>query len=175
MMRLNLRQRVSNTSLPRSNPLLPVLEAVVNSFQSLEELGTVSGKFIRITVERDPVVLEEEVKYVTSAPITGFVIEDNGVGFNDANMASFLTSDSDYKAANGGNGVGRFMWLKAFGRAEAESTFGNGALKERDFIFSLGTELNDVAATPSKRAARPDKGSAEGLPSALQRGSPTKP
>jgi len=154
MMRLNLKQRVNNTALPRSKPLLPVLEAIVNSFQALEELGTVAGKFIRVTVERDSVAFEEDAESVARSPINGFIVEDNGVGFNDPNMASFLTSDSDYKAARGGKGVGRFMWLKAFGRAQVESTFGNGVLRDRDFVFSLGADLSDAGATPSVRSVR---------------------
>lgn len=46
-------------------------------------------------------------------------------------------------------GVGRFMWLKAFSKAEIHSTFEQSGLQKRHFIFSLGQELTDVPAQPS--------------------------
>ncbi|WP_163370861.1 hypothetical protein [Endozoicomonas acroporae] len=39
---------------------------------------------------------------------------NNGVGFNDANIASFETLDSDHKIDKGCRGIGRLLWLKAF-------------------------------------------------------------
>ena len=44
--------------------------------------------------------------------ITGFKVIDNGIGFDENNMRSFLQSDSTYRADKGGKGVGRFSWLK---------------------------------------------------------------
>jgi len=38
--------------------------------------------------------------------IDGFIIEDNGMGFNERNLNSFMESDSTYKADKGGKGVG---------------------------------------------------------------------
>ena len=55
--------------------------------------------------------------------ITGFVIQDNGIGFTDEHFRSFQTSDTTYKAKTGGKGIGRLLWLKAFSKAEVESTF----------------------------------------------------
>jgi len=152
-MQMNLGHRVSTMRLPSSKPLLPVLEAIVNAFQSLEELGDQEGKSIRVFAERDT-VLEDSPSTITSSPICGFVIEDNGVGFNRANMESFLTSDSDYKASVGGKGVGRFMWLKAFSRAEIFSRFDENGYHERRFTFSLGAAPVLVEATPAELQTR---------------------
>ena len=44
--------------------------------------------------------------------IVEFLIVDNGVGFDDANMASFETLDGDCKADQGCRGVGRLLWSK---------------------------------------------------------------
>lgn len=44
--------------------------------------------------------------------ITGFRSTDNGIGFNDANMESFLTLDSEYKASRRGRGVSRLLWRR---------------------------------------------------------------
>jgi len=41
-MKVDIAGKVRNTVLPRSKPLLPVFEAVVNSLQALEELPSVT-------------------------------------------------------------------------------------------------------------------------------------
>jgi len=56
----------------------------------------------------------------TLGDVNGFTIVDNGVGFNQPNLESFFTPDAQYKVRKGGKGLGRFIWLKAFDRAEVE-------------------------------------------------------
>ena len=111
-------------------PLLPLFEAIKNSFDAVENLNKHDQPIIRITLERDRTqfALEEEGTY--NYPISGFKIEDNGPGFNDENYASFQTSDSTYKARSGGKGVGRFIWLKAF-----ESVFISSIYEEKDIFY----------------------------------------
>ena len=58
-----------------------------------------------------------------SAKIIGFKIIDNGIGFNDANLKSFETLDSDHKAVKGCRGVGRLLWLKAFQKVYVDSVY----------------------------------------------------
>ncbi|MFW6009455.1 MAG: hypothetical protein ACOCP8_09355, partial [archaeon] len=79
-------------------------------------------------------------------PVTGFIIRDNGIGFNDDNFTSFQTSDSQYKKDKGGKGIGRFLWLKAFERVEIKSIFlNNGTLYKRRFNFELdGDGINNT-------------------------------
>ena len=71
--------------------------------------------------------------------ITGFVVIDNGVGFHDGNMDSFKTLDSEYKSAQGCRGVGRLLWLKAFGKVDVVSRYlgADGAVLEREFTFTI--------------------------------------
>ena len=64
------------------------------------------------------------------AEIGGFLVKDNGIGFDDQNFEPFSTSDTTYKAARGGKGIGRFMWLAAFDHAEIESVFRSDAQDE---------------------------------------------
>lgn len=74
---------------------------------------------------------------IDEAPITGFIISDNGVGFNEPNFDSFQTSDSAYKLELGGKGVGHFLWLKAFERVEVESVYlASGKRMKRKFVFT---------------------------------------
>lgn len=46
--------------------------------------------------------------------VTGFVITDNGVCFNEVNFRSFITFDTEHKEHKGCKGIGRLLWLKLF-------------------------------------------------------------
>ena len=148
----NLRGRLRNTSLPYSHGLLPLFEAVVNSIHSIEGAGSSSRNgSITVEVVRDAQqTLEFETGPKKRGPdacrhIVGFRVTDNGVGFTDANMKSFLTLDSEYKADRGGRGVGRLLWLKAFKRATVHSTYRDDhrALKSRTFAFTAASGVNE--------------------------------
>ena len=70
-------------------------------------------------------------------PITGFKIIDNGIGFNDINYQSFLTTDSSHKVKKGSRGNGRFTWLKAFKNVKVTSLFlsNDSSWNFREFEF----------------------------------------
>ena len=132
----NLKGKVKNFSLPKDQPLIPLFEAIVNSINAIDEKRASDTTFIgqiTISIIRDNCILKENDEYT----ILGFSVEDDGIGFNDNNMNSFMEADSEYKSAIGGKGVGRFSWLKAFSNAEIKSTF----IKDNDFYsrnsFSL--------------------------------------
>ena len=142
-MQANVIGRVKNTNLAKNQGLLPLYEAIINSIDSIEETpgSTPQGK-IDITILRHyalPVQGEEQDQLVT-APIRGFIIQDNGIGFTDENFNSFNEADTQAKATKGGKGVGRFIWLKAFQKVEIASIFKKGGkLFKREFEFSLST------------------------------------
>lgn len=149
----SLAGRVRNTTLPKTHALLPLLEAVVNSIQAIDtRFGDDSGHG-RLTVRilRDP---QGTLELGTAGPgraplkpITGFSVEDNGVGFTPENMSSFETLDSDYKAGIGCRGVGRLLWLKTFDRVVVRSAYrdADGALQGRQFKFSVAREVEQDA------------------------------
>jgi hypothetical protein len=149
----NLQGRLRNTPLPVSYGLLCLFEAVVNSIHAIAERGLDPDKG-KITVEvlrlpQTSLAFDEcKPKRGTPAlePILGFKVIDNGIGFNDANMASFETLDTEYKESQGCRGVGRLLWLKAFEHAQISSTFaaGGGLVKRRTFSF---TKASGVDAT----------------------------
>ncbi|MGE3966530.1 MAG: ATP-binding protein [Planctomycetota bacterium] len=136
-LRTNLTGRLRNTVLPYSQGLLPLFEAVVNSVHAIEETkgGTAAGRIV-VEILRDP--QGEAFASPHEHPIIGFRIKDSGVGFNTANMQSFETLDSDYKAAKGGRGVGRLVWLKAFSNVVITSVFFDDSdkLTRRSFRFA---------------------------------------
>lgn len=135
----------------KSEALLPLFEAVINSIQAIEEAGDVKQGIITVHIKRDMrqgnLAFNDED---SSRPnITGFDIEDNGIGFNDDNYESFQTADSTYKIAMGGKGVGRFLWLKAFDRIDITSTYlkPDGALAGRNIEFTIVDGIREVSGT----------------------------
>lgn len=142
---VNIAGRVKNFPLPLTQPLFPLFEAIVNSFQALEERKihekNFSNAHIYIKLQRDgQTTIKEDNKM---QPIQNIVIEDNGIGFNKDNFNSFIESDSDYKSDKGGKGVGRFSWLKTFSKVEIESTYKENSLfHKRKFEFN--TEENGI-------------------------------
>lgn len=135
----NLQGRLRNTNLPKTHGLLPVFETIVNSIHSLEEKGNLvtTGQIVLKIVRGTQSSLLDNDSSLND--IVGFIIEDNGIGFNDANFQSFETLDSDHKIDKGCRGVGRLLWLKAFNSIEIDSSFyaDNGSIKSRKVFFDV--------------------------------------
>ena len=154
---INLTGRVKNFNLPKNKPLLPLFEAIVNSIHSIEERKQCDSSFDkgRVTIKavRDAQIVLSNVGNVVTE-IVGFIIEDNGMGFNETNLNSFMESDSTYKAEKGGKGVGRFSWLKAFEKASICSTYmEDGECVQRSFEFSAANSEIDDALVDCKDVA----------------------
>lgn len=145
-MRIDFEGRVAKMKLQKNQPLLPLIEAVINSLHAVEDASGDASSQIRITAHREQSLqLGEEAERLV--PIEAFTVEDNGIGFTEENQRSFETSDSLYKQQRGGKGVGRLLWLKAFEAAEIESTFGIGKLMQmRKFRFALPDGIDTVPA-----------------------------
>ena len=175
----SLAGRVRNTNLPKSHSLLPLLEAVINGLQAIDvRFGDdMSQGHLRVMIERSG---QEEFDFeptgpgrVALKPITGFVVEDNGVGFTPDNMDSFETLDTDYKANLGCRGVGRLLWLKAFDKVSVRSAYlaDDGELCARQFRFSIAGEVEHTE-TPDNLS---DAGTAvhlDGFKEAFQKSAP---
>jgi len=155
-MQTNLLGRLRNTSLPLTGGLLPLFEAVVNSIHGIEELGdsNESGEiFVEIVRKTKQAQLDLDDFKKRPGPealedIIGFKVTDNGVGFNDENMESFETLDTDHKVTMGGRGVGRLLWLKAFKCVQVESVFGD--LSEpmlRRFTFEAAAGVSNKSTS----------------------------
>nr|WP_199044843.1 hypothetical protein [Dyella sp. ASV24] len=129
-MNTNFKGRLRNTQLPASKPLLPLFEAVVNSIHSIEDANQ-DGSPGRIEIEicregQGSLDFDRRTAKPGAQPtekIRGFRVRDDGIGFNDINMQSFLTLDSDHKASRSCRGIGRLLWLKAFERTGITSNF----------------------------------------------------
>lgn len=154
-LKTSLSGRLRNTSLPKSSALFPLFEAIVNSIHAIDE-----------RIEQDNSITLDDckitIKIIRSAQtttdnsrkpeITGFQIVDNGIGFNDKNFTSFLTLDSEYKAAKGCKGIGRLLWLKAFSSVRVESLFyENEMFQKRVFSFTRDGVSNDYLESSSAK------------------------
>lgn len=146
---VDIRGRIRNFKLPKTKPLIPLFEAIVNSIYAIEERKAIENfkGIINIEIVRDnQCVLNLPKNDKIETDVVGFNIIDNGVGFDDNNMNSFLQSDSVYRLDKGGKGVGRFSWLKAFERVEVESVYKDlECYVMRKFEFSLkNPEIDDT-------------------------------
>ena len=144
---VNIKGKVRNFSLPKDKPLVPLYEVIVNSINAIDEKRRSDSNYngiIKIEVLREKTLFFDDDENT----ISGFKIIDNGIGFTDNNMDSFMEADSDYKLKIGGKGVGRFSWLKAFSSVEVKSTYMEKDLfKTRSFEFSLNEiEVNERIA-----------------------------
>lgn len=136
-MRFDLAARVRRLPKPHNGhtALLPILEAISNSFISIEELfGKDAGKKGRITV-----------KMSGAGNRFSCSVTDNGAGMTEENFDAFCMVDTLHGDAKGRKGVGRLLWLAAFKRTDIESTYavgetpeGSTTFSKRSFQFGLG-------------------------------------
>jgi len=138
-MLIDLPNRIANLRLPKSRPLLPLFEALSNSIDAIEE-ARIKGR-IDISIEREKQQKSLSAEVLATEPITGFRVDDNGIGFTEANYESFCTSDSSKKQSSGGKGIGRLSWLATFNHADIESIFkSDKGYEVRKFRFECTKE-----------------------------------
>lgn len=113
----------------RVNIYSPIVEAVSNALEAIEESKRRNGRVI-ITLHRDKQQkLVEESREV--APVVQVDVEDNGVGFTDENLASFDEVGTEHKVDRGGKGFGRLVFLHFFDDVQVESVYKEGRKKYR--------------------------------------------
>ena len=137
----NISNKVRNTHLPKTRPLMPLFEVISNSIHAIDEAkrmgvlkkeGEIVIDIIRNGLPDTLASLAENDSY----PIKSFQITDNGIGLDDENLNYFVETDTDHKLQIGGKGVGRFVCLKAFDHLLIKSIFKRGEEKYiRKFAF----------------------------------------
>jgi nitrogen-specific signal transduction histidine kinase len=122
MSKVNIKRVVENI---RANTTVytPVVEMIVNAIQAIYEAGRKEGK-VQVRAQRSSQVEPDG----SLLAVMGFDIEDNGIGFTDAQRNSFDTLYTDRKIAEGGKGFGRFTGLKYFEDLRVKSVYHDGAL-----------------------------------------------
>jgi hypothetical protein len=152
----DLTGKINNLKHFKTEALLPLFEAIVNSIEAIEERGNISDGQVTVRVIRNPqqalfgMEVGETKKY-----ITGFEIEDNGIGFDDNNYESFKTAETTYKMEKGCKGVGRFFWLKAFKKVVIESVYSKGAERYfRKIEFTLENGIIEKENSPTEKTQK---------------------
>ena len=136
MSRINIQGTIDNIT-SQTNVYTPIIEAIVNSIDSIANKAIDHGK-IEISIIR-----ESEIDFDGSLPaIKGINIRDNGEGFNKRNRDSFDTFYSEIKREIGGKGFGRFMFVKYFEDVKVKSVFKESdKLQLRTFNFGKKYEI----------------------------------
>lgn len=137
MSRINIQGTIDNIR-SKSNIYTPIIEAIVNSIQSIVLKKIENGK-IEIILHREKVLeIDNSIPSVKTIEI-----RDNGIGFTQENRDSFDTFYSEYKKSIGGKGFGRFMYVKYFNNVYVNSVFkdSNETLNSRYFRFGREYEI----------------------------------
>lgn len=126
----NIANRVRNTKLPKTKPLMPLFEVISNGIHAIndaKEKGLLSDEgLIKIKVIRNGnSETLSQLEDIDNFPVKSFEVSDNGIGLNDENLNCFQETDTDHKIAIGGKGVGRFVCLKAFRKMIVNSCYVN--------------------------------------------------
>ena len=136
----NIANRVRNTRLPKTKPLMPLFEVISNGIHAINEAkekGILNGEgIINIKVVRNGnTETLSQLENIDSYPVKSFEVTDNGIGLNDENLNCFAETDTDHKITIGGKGVGRFVCLKAFKMMIVSSCYvsDEGEYKVRQF------------------------------------------
>lgn len=136
MSNVNIKRLVENIR-SGTNIYTPVVELIVNAIQAIDHTKRDKG-LIDIQIKRHG--QEDLIEGLGS--VDGFIVSDNGVGFNQRNRDAFDELYTEEKKADGGKGFGRFTCLKYFNRMSVRSFFLEGGMRqERTFRMGLGKDI----------------------------------
>lgn len=128
----------------KTNIYMPIVEAIANSIDAIEERKTSDGE-IRVELKRNQQLLASSEDAIS--PVSTITIRDNGIGFTDENTNSFDELFSEKKLKIGGKGFGRFTYLKYFTSTSVDSTYQiNEQWKNRKFTFY--SDRNEFITNP---------------------------
>ncbi|MBY6205532.1 ATP-binding protein [Halomonas denitrificans] len=154
MSNVNIKRAVENIRAGTSS-YTPIVEVVVNAIQAIEAVGKeIDDGQVTITVRRSPQIETDGA----AADIEGFLIRDNGVGFNEVNREAFDTLYTAHKLAEGGKGFGRFTCLKYYKDVKISSVY----RKEPGYCqrkFRMGTETEIIVDEKVSRTEETQTGS----------------
>lgn len=147
----NIKGLVDRLELSQAKAMMPLFEAISNSIDAIEEHKDGFPKHsirIRLVATHDLAHQGGDEVFV----LDGFDISDDGVSFDDGNLASFQEAHTLSKVKVGSKGVGRFTFLKVFSNVHIRSVFQrHGETLLREFDFSIADELKGAdKVTPVK-------------------------
>lgn len=171
----NIKGLVDRLELSQAKAMMPLFEAISNSIDAIEEHGDGFRNHsirIRLLTSND---LAHQAGDGTLV-VDGFDVVDDGVGFNDKNLASFQEAHTLSKVKVGGRGVGRFTFLKVFSAVHIRSVFKyEDKTLLREFDFSIQDELKGADTTSEVKEACGTHTSLRRINDKFRVGWPTRP
>jgi len=174
-MQANIKGLVDRLELSQAKAMMPLYEAISNAIDAIEEhQDGFSNHSIRIRL-----VASNDLAHQAgdgTLVVDGFDVIDDGVGFNDKNLASFQEAHTLSKVKVGGRGVGRFTFLKVFSSVHIRSVFTrDGKALLREFDFSIQDELKGADTTSEVKEGCGTHTSLRGMDDKFRAGWPTQP
>lgn len=174
-MQANIKGLVDRLELSQAKAMMPLYEAISNAVDAIEEHqdGFINHSIrIRLVASNDLAHQGGDGTLV----VDGFDVIDDGVGFNDKNLASFKEAHTLSKVKLGGRGVGRFTFLKVFSSVRIRSVFKReGQALLREFDFSIEDELKGADMTSEVAEKSGTQTSLRGMDEKFRAGWPTQP
>ena len=171
----NIKGLVDRLELSQAKAMMPLFEAISNAIDAIEEHKDGFPNhtiYIRLVAAHDLAHQGGDDALV----LDGFDISDDGVGFDDGNLASFKEAHTLSKVKVGGKGVGRFTFLKVFSRVHIRSVFQRqGEALLREFDFSIADELKGADDVKPVNETRGTAISMRGMDSKYKGGWPHDP
>ncbi|MCP8479615.1 ATP-binding protein [Pseudomonas sp. ZM24] len=174
-MQANIKGLVDRLELSQAKAMMPLYEAISNAIDAIEEhQDGFSNHSIRIRL-----VASNDLAHQAgdgTLVVDGFDVIDDGVGFDDKNLASFQEAHTLSKVKVGGRGVGRFTFLKVFSSVHIRSVFRrDGKALLREFDFSIQDELKGADTTSEVKEVCGTHTSLRGMDDKFRAGWPTQP
>ena len=149
MSSVNIKRAIENI---RANTTVytPVVEPIVNAIHAIDECQGIDGRVVVKALRAGQLELDGSLP-----DITGFSIQDNGIGFTDMHRQSFDTLYTDHRVAEGGKGFGRFTCLKYFENLHIDSIYADD-VQFLSRSFSMGKNQDiivDEKVTPTDATA----------------------
>jgi len=117
------------------NPLQPIFEALMNSFEAIEKLE--DGKIIiDFNIKNDLYTDKEGKSQTEKFYFTSITISDNGVGFNEREFERIFTLRDNTKNVNN-KGTGRIQFLHYFEETHFNSIYKDITSKYKNCEFIL--------------------------------------
>ena len=174
-MKTSVKGLVERLELSQAKAMMPLYEAISNAIDAIEEHG---GGFLNHSI-RIQLVAANDLAHQGgdgTLVVDGFDVIDDGVGFNDKNLASFQEAHTLSKVKVGGRGVGRFTFLKVFSSVHIRSVFTcEGKNLLREFNFSIQDEVKGADTTSEVKEACGTHTSLRGMDDKFRAGWPTHP
>lgn len=171
----NIKGLVDRLELSQAKAMLPLFEAISNAIDAIEEH---KDGFLKHSI-RIRLIATHDLAHQggdDALVLDGFDISDDGVGFDDNNLASFKEAYTLAKVKVGGKGVGRFTFLKVFSSVRIRSVFQRqDETLLREFDFSIANELKGADDVQSVQEPRRTTLSMRGMDSKYKGGWPHDP